>query len=195
MRRHVEWSIREWARSMSDDFCDEEARPAAGPKREPTTDGVRVPEPASWRVVLDLGLQRNATELDALCLEATLHQAGVDARFYPWHPACDVLTPLGAVRPLQLVVPAGQLDEASELARSVLAGAPERREVLVPINDAWVLPYYVGVLVSHIVSRSRERGGSWTIVHLLLKAYAASMVLGVFAGIVQAAWQLANQAQ
>lgn len=132
---------------------------------------------ADWCVVLDLGADRRATQQDALYLESALEQAGIPVSFLPWHPSEDVLTPLGAVRPLQLLVPQDRCTEARHLVDDVLEGSSERPDVGVPVHDAWVLPYYIGVAVGHLKHRAHERGGVWRVL-LLVFTIAVLVELG-----------------
>ena len=134
------------------------------------------PTAGEWSLLLDLGTDQRATELDALYLEATLRQEGVDVVFYPWHPSRDVTTPIGALRPLKLLVPPSQLSLARELLDDVLRGAPARTDQVVPIDDVWVLPYHVGVLVRHIAHRGRHGSSGW---RLLYHAFRLSVVIGL----------------
>lgn len=125
----------------------------------------------SWSVLLDLGTDVRATEMDALCLEALLNQAGMTSIFYPWRPASDVLTPVGAWRPLQLLVRPQDLADATELAQSILEGRAPHHDVVIPIADAWVLEYWISVVVRHLRHRAAERGGLWNGLWFAYKAY------------------------
>jgi len=123
------------------------------------------------QVVLDLARDTRAREDDALYVLTTLRDAGVDAVAYPWEPSVDVLTPLGAVRPLQVLVRSADVEQAVALVHDVLADSADRSEVLVPLADAWVLPYYVGVVSQHIRRRAIEDGGLWELPFLGLQLY------------------------
>jgi len=141
-------------------------------------------------VVLDLGRDLNATQLDALCLEAMLRSAAIEPVFFPWHPHSDVLTPLGALRPYSLLVPSERLEDAREIANCVLSsGDGDRRDVVVPIDDPWVLGYYIRIVIGHLYGRSREGGRRWRVVLWLLRAY---VVLVVGGGVLGSLWGLAS---
>lgn len=131
-----------------------------------------------WSVLLDLDRDVARTEFDALSVEAALRDVGIESIFYPWHPFADVLTPLGVQRPLLLLVRDADADNAREVVSDVL---PEpsgvRRDVTVPVADAWVLPYYIGVVVLHLRARSRQ-GGVWAV---LYRAYWLYMVIAIVA--------------
>ena len=114
-----------------------------------------------WTVVLDLAEDRRATEQDALYVQAALGSAGVATLFYPWDPTSDVLTPLGAVRPLKLLVPVPEGSDARALVADVLRDRPERTEVLLPTDDPWVLGYNWRVVALHLRGRVTGRGGPW----------------------------------
>jgi hypothetical protein len=131
-------------------------------------------EARDWCVVLDLGEDARATELDALYLRSALNEAGVEAVFYPWEPSADVFTPLGAVRPLKLLVPSGSEVQARELVEDVLAGNPPRADIAVPIQDAWVLRYDIRIVVLHLRDRIVNDGGAWR----WIGAAAAIVLLG-----------------
>ena len=123
--------------------------------------------------MLDLELDARATVLDALCVESMLEAAGIDTVFYPWHPADDVFTPLGAIRPWKLFVRSVDFDEVADVAEHVLEGNPMRREILVPVDDAWILRRWISVIIGDLRQRADERGGSWATAWLVFKGYVA----------------------
>jgi hypothetical protein len=118
-----------------------------------------------WSVLLDLGRDVTRTEFDALSVEAALRDVGIESLFYPWHPTADVLTPLGAQRPLLLLVRDADASDAREVVNDVLPQpSGVRWDVTVPVADAWVLPYYVGIVVRHLRTRRLE-GGAWAVLY------------------------------
>ena len=129
-----------------------------------------IPIPAGWSVVLDLGRDLSATELDAAYVHAALVECGVPAVVSPWHPAHDAITPLGCTRPYKVVVPVSESLDARELVEDVLASRTGRYEVLLPADDVWALRYQVSALVLPLLRLSRI-DDSWLFILWLLRLY------------------------
>jgi len=136
-----------------------------------------------WEILLDLGRDRRASTPDALYLEAALGEHGIRTLFYPWHPNQDVLTPLGATRPLQLLVESDRLHEAIALRDEVLAGRSESSDVVVPVDDTWIRRFDLAVVYRLVKARATTQGGAWTLglwaIRTAFAAFAAWLIIAI----------------
>ena len=144
-------------------------------------------DPGDWVVALDLGADTRATENDALYVQSALESAGVKTMFVPWPPTGETLTPLGAVRPLKLLVRPEKAAQAAEFVEDVLAGRSERQEVTVPVDDAWVTWHHARVGLLQLKKAAVERGGVWRWSFEVLRVVFLFMVVFTVAGALAAA--------
>ena len=135
-----------------------------------------IPIPGGWSVVLDMGRDLGATELDAIYIESALSASGIPAVFSPWHPSQDTLTPLGCTRAYKVAVPEGDRLDARVLVEDVLDGRGERYEVLLPVDDAWVLRYQVSATVLPLLRLSKINR-FWLLILRMLRIYLVGVGL------------------
>ncbi len=144
-------------------------------------------DPGDWVVALDLGADTRATENDALHVQSALESAGVETMFVPWPPTAETLTPLGAVRPLKLLVRPDRAAQAAELVEDVLAGRSERQELFVPVDDTWVTGHQARVGLLQLKKAAVERGGVWRWSFEVLRVVFLFTVVVTVAGALAAA--------